>query len=471
MADLPLEEDTGHSYSDSPESLPAKGGRSRPSFTDYWKRTKAAATRRITFVSSNLEQPAGPSSNDGQQEHSDPGNQSGKAQARRAQVRKAQIQHRQRKANYTKQLEMDVAKWRDLIEEAERESQALRRENDAIRRCFHIKDAAPDLQPKPQPSVPPAGYSETATAAVAASGVAPDYTVSLLSTSESTNSPLFQVQRTSTPSSLSWSSHSRVPSSHEFPEASGSQGTDPITSLAGLRLSEAQTDYAINFILGLEHVCWDHFDPSYYRHNDFDPEAHEHGHILMASAIALQSAPPEAWEQLNTAMAYTQQQQPSSCPIPPNPATLPSKAYPTTTTTTTPFPPTNPPNPPTVLATWHTPASPSPTPTPGSAPGPSLTLESLHGLASTLNPADGPELAPVQAYFEIARLYGGAAVRDVARMDAVRAELARSVECLHFGAVIRRDAFEDVLARVMGPLPAVAAEEGGVEGDLGFGFT
>jgi hypothetical protein len=56
-----------------------------------------------------------------------------KAQARRAQVRKAQIQHRQRKANYIKQLELDLVRIRDMISQTERETVTLRGENEAIR--------------------------------------------------------------------------------------------------------------------------------------------------------------------------------------------------------------------------------------------------------------------------------------------------------------------------------------------------
>lgn len=52
---------------------------------------------------------------------------------RRAQVRKAQVQHRQRKANYVKQLESDIAGVREQIEHAERERRTLRVENQAIR--------------------------------------------------------------------------------------------------------------------------------------------------------------------------------------------------------------------------------------------------------------------------------------------------------------------------------------------------
>lgn len=59
-----------------------------------------------------------------------------KAQARRAQVRKAQIQHRQRKANYVAELEVDVAKFRDLIGKTEQEASTLRRENAAIKKAL-----------------------------------------------------------------------------------------------------------------------------------------------------------------------------------------------------------------------------------------------------------------------------------------------------------------------------------------------
>jgi hypothetical protein len=56
-----------------------------------------------------------------------------KAKARRAQVRKAQIEHRQRKANYVKQLEIDVARIRDMITAAQMETCRLQAENHAIR--------------------------------------------------------------------------------------------------------------------------------------------------------------------------------------------------------------------------------------------------------------------------------------------------------------------------------------------------
>jgi hypothetical protein len=68
-----------------------------------------------------------------------------KAQIRRAQVRKAQIQHRQRKANYVKQLELDVSQLRDLIAQAQQETLQMRKENDTIRDL--IRRTEPAAQP------------------------------------------------------------------------------------------------------------------------------------------------------------------------------------------------------------------------------------------------------------------------------------------------------------------------------------
>ncbi|KAF3769031.1 hypothetical protein M406DRAFT_327438 [Cryphonectria parasitica EP155] len=52
---------------------------------------------------------------------------------RRAQVRRAQIQHRQRKADYVKQLQSDIAGIREQIEDAEQARRSLRVENQNMR--------------------------------------------------------------------------------------------------------------------------------------------------------------------------------------------------------------------------------------------------------------------------------------------------------------------------------------------------
>jgi hypothetical protein len=63
-----------------------------------------------------------------------------KAQVRRQQVRRAQTQHRQRKANYIKQLELDVCRHREMISAAERDILGLQRENDSIRRILQERE-------------------------------------------------------------------------------------------------------------------------------------------------------------------------------------------------------------------------------------------------------------------------------------------------------------------------------------------
>lgn len=78
-------------------------------------------------------------------EHAGKDDAKDRAQLRRAQVRKAQIQHRQRKANYVKQLELDVSQLRDLITQAQQETLQMRRENDGIRDLLRTSEQ--HLQP------------------------------------------------------------------------------------------------------------------------------------------------------------------------------------------------------------------------------------------------------------------------------------------------------------------------------------
>ncbi|KAI1461989.1 hypothetical protein F4805DRAFT_190177 [Annulohypoxylon moriforme] len=441
MVNSSLEESNDNGSAENRGST--KSGGSRPSFTDYWKRTKDAA-RSITFVSSGPEAQAGPSkggspnSNNGNAQESD----LSKAKARRAQVRKAQIQHRERKANYTKQLEMDVVRLRDLIEQTERHSSILRTENETIRHRLSLGSASSPG------TVPNLDYALSQ----------PEYTVSLLAGSDSQNSPLYQVQRIPTPISMSPGSVGG-----EYVDASGIPGM-----VLGMTMSQEQVDHAINFILGLEHICWNHFHPSYYDHNNYDPEAKENGHMLMASALALRSAPNAAWELIAAEKERRNKANPSaagSCSGP-GPSRAPP-AFPISSGSNDPNSFNTNPNANAALTSWQLPPHPHNSPHSHSHPNdpnilsgstntttePSLTLESLYNLASTLNPADGPELAPVQAWFEIARLYGAAVVLNAGTMDRVRAALAPSVECLHFGAVMTRAAFEGAVEGVLGPIP------------------
>ncbi|RYP47258.1 hypothetical protein DL768_006642 [Monosporascus sp. mg162] len=464
----------------------------RPSFTRFWKRVKQTASGdNLKFVPSSLQQqqqetkrPAeerrperhrrgkGPEKVEGSglrliylplarilhvaalgdgskvdgEDGGDNRTATDKAQSRRAQVRKAQIQHRQRKANYTKQLEMDAARLRDEIARAEGERAALRGENNTIRR--HLAMAGVPIppalqQPQPQPATTMVGLSadtpgEASSPAALTSGSAPtmstspssiQYIVSL--DMSEMNSPAYQVYRTSTPSSS---------------DAGGSAGTsnDPgaaATSDDIFNLTDAQTDYAINFILALEHVCWDHFHPSYFSYAQYDEAAEENTHMLMASALALQSAPASVFDQMTEVREHLQAN--------------PSRAV---------YPPSSHPHSQTQSQHEHQhrhhqqqqqKPPPPPVPSPISwrqRPGPAaagLSLGSLRRLAEVLNPPD-VELAPVQAWFEIARVCGPAVVRDAALMDFLKRELAHVVRCVHFGAAIPRHAFDDVVGRVIG---------------------
>lgn len=56
-----------------------------------------------------------------------------KTEVRRNQVRKAQVQHRQRKANYVRELEKDIARMREQVAAEQCEAQALFSENNAMR--------------------------------------------------------------------------------------------------------------------------------------------------------------------------------------------------------------------------------------------------------------------------------------------------------------------------------------------------
>lgn len=164
-----------------------------------------------------------------------------KAKERRQQVRKAQRQHRQRKANYTKQLEMDVTKLRDDIAKVELEIENLKGQNDTIR----CQLAAPTSV-----TVPPVDMTDTAFSTL----LAPNYTVSL-DMSELLGAPVYQVRRVS-PSAPDRSSEA---TSSQAAETLGS--TTP-TSTAGTSvndimtmetvLSQEQTDRVINFILTYE---------------------------------------------------------------------------------------------------------------------------------------------------------------------------------------------------------------------------
>jgi hypothetical protein len=173
-----------------------------------------------------------------------------KTQARRAQVRKAQVQHRQRKANYVKQLEMDVARIREMIEAAEQDTKSLLDENKAMRAQIlqaMSKKAAPLtldqgvhlLQEMPQPS-------ELSDVGKSLQQGIEDVTITL-GFDEIMNAPTFYVSSPPPPSrhAHQLSPQESYPTDNSFPD-----------------LTPEQTQAAINFILAYVALS----DPSHRRH-------------------------------------------------------------------------------------------------------------------------------------------------------------------------------------------------------------
>ncbi|KAI1757029.1 hypothetical protein F4782DRAFT_480938 [Xylaria castorea] len=429
----------------------------RPSFTGFWKRSKdKLATQSLTFVSSKLGQSSAHGGNEGQTEPS----AEVKAKERRQQVRKAQRQHRQRKANYTKQLEMDITKLRDDIAQVEQEVQRLKNQNGTIRSQLgsggdQIVPMAVDVPPPPVVDTMDPAFSTF---------LAPDYTVSL-DMSTYLGTPAFQVRRASD-SSSSLGSSSKTTSPRATETLSGTTPTSTIdtsleaigTSLEDIMMMEAtlsaeQIDRAINFILALEHCCWNHMDQTCFEHHSQRLDSSQHldpcppaaekpcahalasmalaavddeeveddaalnGHALMATSLVLQSAPFDVFARM-------------SDPQPPTPT-------PTTEGS---------------AVEWRS---------------RTLTLTNLRRLARSLNPSDS-ELAPVQVWFELVSLYGVAVATDAAVLRGLNRELLGEVHCVQFGAAVQRDVFENALEKVIEFLPwswrAGFIDEGMMEG-------
>ncbi|KAI0430564.1 hypothetical protein F5Y09DRAFT_341497 [Xylaria sp. FL1042] len=475
---------------DSLEAGDAKPDSARPSFTGYWKRSKdEQATQNLTFVSSKLgQQPSAQVENEDQTEPF----ADAKAKARRQQVRNAQRQHRLRKANYTKQLEMDITKLRDDIAKVEQELETLRSQNGAIRSQLACGASGGEEQQQQQhqppaavaavtgaaplgmPSSSPVDMTMTMADMAFSTSLAPHYIVSL-DMAESLGTPAFYVSRSSPSLHGSSSSSSGGKATATETMSSATPASTVGTSLDDVAimettLSEEQIDQAINFILALEHCCWNHVDKSCFEHHHHHhhhqqqdvhaacPGERLNGHTLMATTLALQGAPSAVFTRMNDL-----QQQMNNA----------STTTTTTTTTTTNISPSPSLSPATITTT---------APTTGEGgrgrgggqlawPSRALTLTNLRRLAGTLN-ASAAELAPVQAWFELASLYGVAVATDGAVLERVKRELAGEVRCVMFGAAVQRDVFEAVLKRVIGFLPRTRSPrpprlqlEGGEEGE------
>ncbi|OAA62600.1 Basic-leucine zipper (bZIP) transcription factor [Niveomyces insectorum RCEF 264] len=601
---------------DSPNAAAAVPTSPRPSFTSFWKRTKevaSAATKQVTFVPSAVpgvsktrndrkkkkkesrkdnkdkasddaantgvedgvnDEECGGSDGNGPGEGDGEGEGEGdestgtpgsalktaqeKARIRRAQVRRAQIQHRQRKVEYMRQLEIDVETLRGLIDTVETEVRSIRKENDSIRaRLGHapvvgdgVRDGGvgivggggpvvtgvgetggfanpamdvdgtdwqndtsafkyPDLLAPPQapaapgfattsgvPAPPPLSShassastpAATATAAPAfaltpGSGVAPtpnttennpdgpvslfgdidldDITVSIVM-DETIGNPVYRISGRDDAGSLSVPSPDfssqvvgqpgfSVPSASPYSPsptsmtATSSTGPTPTwdaspvalgqvdSALPALpamvlpRLTVAQTHLVVNFILALEHVCWGHAGHQYHPPNS--EMSAESGHSLMASSLFLRDAPESVYTTIEANAK-------GPCAFMLNQGEHSHEEMLRTHRDA-------------LDQSWQ---------------APDITLQMLYGLAVSLRPFSDCELAPVQAWFELAARFPLSVLLRSDVLDQLKRELFGVVRCMYFGPTMERGAFESVVRRVVEPVVAAEAAAMGLAG-------
>ncbi|KAK0670436.1 hypothetical protein QBC41DRAFT_221860 [Cercophora samala] len=389
------------------------------------------------------------SAEDSSQGNTDPTPES-KAAQRRAQVRRAQIQHRQRKANYVKELEKEVAKIRQQIEDVDKERRVLRVENEGMKTQLRLRNGLAPQQPAhhptppTQPQQPQQGVAEpwymsdemdfTMTMQLGYDEVlgAPCYMVSGLS------SPGFQPVTTlgtvttatallSTPGGML----PTPPTTATFAPTPTSNNSH-ITTTATPQpedtpelpyMTPPQIQTAINFILALEHTCRTHFHPSHFSPSSSSSSSpspsppilslhSSHGHALMATSLALQSAPLSVFS-----------------------AAKKTQLFPGSSINLKPPPPTS-----DELLQWESSA---------------LTLKNLYRLSKVMEKEgeDEQEATPVRAWFEMVGRYG--LERVMGKVGELKGELGRRkrgtvVRCPHFGARLDKGGWEGVVERVMG---------------------
>ncbi|KAL8419730.1 hypothetical protein RB594_002780 [Gaeumannomyces avenae] len=342
--------------------------------------------------------------------------QARRAQVRRAQVRRAQVQHRKRKADYTKQLETEVADRRNMIADLDAERALLRAENEAARALLMAATASilpPQQQQQEVGMVSPSSGGGSQPVSHFADMDVDDLVVSL-AMDEAMGAQAWRVSQAPSSAPLAAARGQGVGNG-----GGGGGGVDGENEegedVPGCgRLSAAQTQQAINLILAMEHCCKDHF-----RLADLDPGLHETwglpeptqepaptGHHLMATTLALLDAPSS----IATADARRRPQRRPSPTAPVSELTGGADS-------------------------WR-------------ASG--LTLAALHGLAQSLAPLAGPELTPVQAWFELAARFPAALLLRADVSDALKRGFVGVVKCVHFGAAVEREAFESVVFRVLG---------------------
>lgn len=169
-----------------------------------------------------------------------------KAQARRAQVRKAQIEHRQRKANYVKQLELDVSQLREMVTQIQRDSDALKSENDLIRNALIANGTSPPGLSAGSTTQPAGSTIATPSATVDAQDYPPTFESYAL---ESLSSDMDMTVTLSMSKTMGTPCFSVSPFS---PSAASSKGGGGWIC-GSIRLTPQQELQAINFILSYVH--------------------------------------------------------------------------------------------------------------------------------------------------------------------------------------------------------------------------
>ncbi|KAF4456463.1 bzip-type transcription factor [Fusarium austroafricanum] len=335
-----------------------------------------------------------------------------KAKLRRTQVRRAQIQHRQRKAEYQKQLELDITHFRELIALTEFESDQLKKDNNSIKALLTSKGIAIPRCKSGTCSIRPRLTKGVVT------GENDAWVDDIMDVKLRTENPSFReydqdgaeifadINVDDIIVTLKKDDSMETPAFSIRSNESSSNGMSSPPPLPDLNLSPDEEQKAVNFILSLEHICWDHFFVGDYPSHSHLSSDEPKGHCLMASSLCMANAPLDVFDDRKLVSSA------SSCH---NRRTLGLDPY---------VPP--------VYLEW---------------PSPRISLSSLYGLAQSLNPGD-LEITPVQAWFELSSRFDKSLLLE--RLDLLGAELVGVSKCLEFGAVMERDAFESVVARVYG---------------------
>ncbi|KAM0450264.1 hypothetical protein ACHAPV_003932 [Trichoderma viride] len=404
----------------------------RPSFTSFWKRSKQKDKEEGDGHKKKGKKTTSPSSTGELQdegyaedqeadqdadEHAGKDDAKDRAQLRRAQVRKAQIQHRQRKANYVKQLELDVSQLRDLITQAQQETSQMRRENDGI--LDLLRTSEQHLQPTyPQadstyfsnagsPGTRVGGLSELDTQEWLGGGQLSDLDLNQnpLMPSTSNDAEMFgHINVDDITVSLGIHDLLGTPcfTINSSSGASIQTSTSPPPPLESTLLAPPLTPQreqtVINWILALENICWDHFSSTDF-HNHV-PGEHEdsYNHALTATALFMNAAPSSIFtdREVFTAIDPTTTQAP----------------------------------------TFHWQAS-------------GININSLWALAQF--ELDPTEISPMQIWFDLASKYSYELLFSDGLLTALLIELRPLIRCIEFGASIQRQFYDDVIARVLGP--------------------